>query len=75
MAAYEEARDTFLRLNEQGSVAVTWHQNGMVHQEAGQPVLAEEAYNQSLAITVRLGDQAGQANTLVQLGTLYDDVL
>jgi tetratricopeptide (TPR) repeat protein len=75
MAAFEEARDTFSRLNEQGSVAGFWHQIGRVHQEVGQPVLAEEAYNQSLAIKVRIGNQAGQATTLVQLGILYDDVL
>jgi tetratricopeptide (TPR) repeat protein len=75
LEAYKEARDTFSRLNEPGSVASVWHQIGRVHEEAGQPEAAEEAYNQSLAINVRLGDQAGQANTLVTLGNLYDDVL
>jgi len=43
-----------------------------VHEQARQPVAAEEAYNQSLAIKVRLGDQAGQAGTLGQLGNLYN---
>ncbi|MFN9622162.1 MAG: tetratricopeptide repeat protein, partial [Cyanobacteriota bacterium] len=71
LAAHEEARDTFSRLNELGSVATAWHQIGVVHQEAEQPVLAEQAYNQSLAIKVRLGNQAGQASTLGQLGNLY----
>jgi tetratricopeptide (TPR) repeat protein len=47
----------------------------MVHEKAGQPEPAEEAYNQSLAIKVRLGDQAGQASTLGQLGNLYVSVL
>ncbi len=47
----------------------------MVYQEAGQPEAAEDAYRKSLAIKVRLGDVAGQASTLVQLGNLYDDVL
>jgi tetratricopeptide (TPR) repeat protein len=61
LEAYQQARDTFSRLNEPGSVAITWHQIGMVHQRAGQPEAAEEAYNQSLAIEVRLGDQHGQA--------------
>jgi tetratricopeptide (TPR) repeat protein len=75
LEAYQKARDTFSRLNEPGSVAIVWHQIGMVHQNAGQPVAAEESYNQSLAINVRLGDQAGQARTLGQLGNLYDGLL
>ena len=75
LEAHQEARDTFSRLNEPGTVAVAWHQIGMVHQEAGQPEAAEEAYNQSLAIKVRLGNQAGQASTLGQLGNLYSAVL
>jgi tetratricopeptide (TPR) repeat protein len=75
LEACQEARDTFSRLNEPGSVATAWHQIGRVHQEAGQPEAAEMAYNQSLAITVRLGDQAGQARSLGQLGNLYVDVL
>jgi tetratricopeptide (TPR) repeat protein len=72
MEAYQEARDTFSRLNEPGSVASVWHLIGVVHQKMGQPEKAEEAYNQSLAIVVRLGNQAGQADTLVQLGNLYN---
>jgi tetratricopeptide (TPR) repeat protein len=75
LVAYQQARDTFSCLNEPGSVASAWHQVGMVHQQARQPVAAEEAYNQSLAIKVRLGDQAGQAGTLGQLGNLYSAVL
>jgi tetratricopeptide (TPR) repeat protein len=75
LEAYQQARDTFSRLSEPGSVAIVWHQIGRVYQEAGQPEAAEEAYNQSLAINVRLGDQARQAGTLLQLGNLYDDVL
>jgi tetratricopeptide (TPR) repeat protein len=71
LKAYQEARDTFSRLQEPGSVAIVWHQIGIVHQEAGQPEAAEEAYNQSLSIKVRLGNQAGQASTLGQLGILY----
>jgi Tfp pilus assembly protein PilF len=47
----------------------------MVYQEAGQPEAAEDAYRKSLAIKVRLGNVAGQASTLGQLGNLYDDVL
>jgi tetratricopeptide (TPR) repeat protein len=75
LETYQQARNTFSRLNEPGSIAIIWHQVGRVHEEAGQPEAAEEAYNQSLAIKVRLGDQAGQASTLGQLGNLYDDVL
>jgi tetratricopeptide (TPR) repeat protein len=75
LEAHQQARDTFSRLNEPGSVASAWHQIGMVRQEAGQPEAAEEAYNQSLAIKVQLGNQAGQASTLGQLGSLYFGVL
>jgi tetratricopeptide (TPR) repeat protein len=75
LEAFQEARDTFFRLNEPDSVAIVWHQIGRVHEEAGQPEAAEEAFNQSLAIKVRLGNQAGQASTLGQLGTLYSAVL
>jgi tetratricopeptide (TPR) repeat protein len=75
LEAYQQARDTFSRLNEPDSVASVWHQIGMVHHNSGQPEAAEEAYNQSLAIEIRLGNQAGQAETLVQLGNLYLSVL
>ena len=56
----------------QRTVAVAWHQTGVVYQEAGQPEAAEDAYRKSLAIEVRLGNVAGQARTLLQLGNLYD---
>jgi tetratricopeptide (TPR) repeat protein len=75
VAAHAEARQRFTALNEPGTVAVSWHQTGMVHQNAGQPQAAEDAYRQSLAIKVRLGDVAGQASTLNQLGNLYSNVL
>jgi tetratricopeptide (TPR) repeat protein len=75
LAAHAEARELFTALNELGSVAVSWHQTGRVYQEVGQPDAAEDAYRQSLAIRVRLGDVAGQAGTLGQLGMLYDDAL
>ncbi|MEI2781735.1 MAG: tetratricopeptide repeat protein [Candidatus Competibacter sp.] len=57
------------------SVATSWHQTGMAYQDAGQPEAAEDAYRKSLAIKVRLGDVAGQASTLGQLGNLYGNVL
>jgi tetratricopeptide (TPR) repeat protein len=75
LAAHAEARQRFTALDEPGTVAVIWHQTGMVHLASGQPQAAEDAYRQSLAISVRLGDVAGQASTLNQLGNLYKDVL
>jgi tetratricopeptide (TPR) repeat protein len=75
LAAYGEARERFARLDEPGTVAVIWHQTGRVYQDAGQPEAAEDAYRKSLAIKVRLGDVAGQASTLGQLGILYGGVL
>jgi tetratricopeptide (TPR) repeat protein len=62
-------------LDEPGTVAVVWHQTAMVYQAAGQPEAAEDAYRKALAIAVRLGDVAGQARTLGQLGNLYKDAL
>ena len=73
--AFIEARDIFARLKEPGTVARIWSHIAEVHYHAGQVEAAEEAYNQSLAIQVRLGDQAGQANTLKLLGIMYVDLL
>ena len=73
--AYEQARERFMRLDEPGTVAVIWHQTGIVYQHAGQAEAAEDAYRKSLAIEVRLGNVAGQAGTLGQLGSLYFVVL
>jgi tetratricopeptide (TPR) repeat protein len=42
-----------------------------VHRHAGKPDNAEDAYRQSLAIKVQLGDVHGQASTLGELGNLY----
>jgi tetratricopeptide (TPR) repeat protein len=75
LAAHVEARDIFTRLKEPTSVAKAWHQIGIVNERAAQPKAAEEAYNQSLAMNTQLGEKAGQADTLLQLGNLYDDVL
>ncbi len=49
LEAHEDARERFIRLNEPGMVAVSWHQTGSVYQEMGQPEAAEDAYRQSLA--------------------------
>jgi tetratricopeptide (TPR) repeat protein len=75
LEAYEEARQRFSRLDELSSIAVTWHQTGLAYQLAGQPEAAEDAYRKSLAMKVQIGDVAGQASTLMQLGSLYDSVL
>ena len=75
LAAYAEARKQFTQLDEPGSIAVSWQQTGMVYQMAGQPEPAEDAYRKALAIRVRLGDVAGQASTLNELGILYISVL
>ena len=75
LSAYEDARERFMPLDEPDTVAISWHQTGMVYQEAGEPEAAEDAYRKSLAMKVRLGNVAGQASTLLQLGNLYDDDL
>ena len=75
LEAHAEAREWFTQLDEPGSVAVSWHQTGNVYQKVGRPEAAEDAYRRSLAIDVQLGDVAGQASTLAQLGMLYDDAL
>lgn len=74
LAAYEDARRTFESLGEPGTIAGAWHQIGMAHQHAGQLQAAEDAYRRSLAIRVQLGDVAGQATTLIQLGNLYNQL-
>jgi tetratricopeptide (TPR) repeat protein len=73
--AFAEARERFAELDEPGSVASSWHQTGVMYQKASQPEAAEDAYRKSLAINVQLGDVAGQASTLGQLGNLYASVL
>ena len=75
LAAHAGARDQFTQLDEPGSVAASWQQTGTVYLAAGQPEAAEDAYRKSLVIEVRLGNVAGQASTLGQLGNLYGDVL
>ncbi len=75
LAAHAQAREHFTQLDEPGSVAASWHLTAMAYEGAGQPPAAEDAYRKSLAIKVRLGDAAGQARTLLQLGNLYGSVL
>lgn len=75
IAEYAAARTLFEQQNEPQMVAVAWHQTGMVYQKAGQYAAAEVAYRQSLEIKTRMGNLAGQGNSLAQLGNLYDDCL
>ena len=72
LEAYAEAREQFTLLDEPGSVATSWHQTGIGHYSAAQPEAAEDAYRKSLVLRVQLGDTAGQASTLLQLGNLYE---
>lgn len=76
---YKEALDIFLQalevfteLNEPGTVAVIWHQIGMVHRETGHYDNSEEAYRQSLSIESQYKNVSGEAGTLNELGNLYD---
>jgi len=75
LAAHTEARERFAALGEAASVAVAWHQIGLVHHYAGNGEAAEDAYREALAIEVLCNNVAGQAGTLTQLGLLYADVL
>lgn len=75
LAAYSEALEHFVRFDEPGSVATIWHQTGMVYHDVQQSEAAEDAFLKSLAIKVRIGDVRGQANTLGELGYLYDHLL
>jgi tetratricopeptide (TPR) repeat protein len=75
LEAYAEARKRFTALDELGTVSTLWHQTGIVYERTGQQEAAEDAFRQSLAIKVQLGDVAGQASTLHELGNLYIFVL
>jgi len=72
MEAFQEARDTFSILNNPSGVSSAWHQIGCLLKEASKPEAAEEAFHQSLAIEVSLGDQRMQAANLLNLGLLYE---
>ncbi|PSN78313.1 hypothetical protein C8B47_17490, partial [filamentous cyanobacterium CCP4] len=68
---FKEVLTLFEQQNDPQSVAKTYHQIGNSHQGAGQYEAAEMAYRKSLEIETRIGDWAGQAMILNQLGTLY----
>jgi tetratricopeptide (TPR) repeat protein len=62
LAPHEETCEGFTRLDEPGSLAVSWHEIGRVYQKAGQPEAAEDAYRKALEMEVRLGSATGQSN-------------
>lgn len=69
---YVASREAFERLGEPQQVAGVWHQIGQAYQDAGQYELAEQAYRQSLGISVRENNLGEQASTLGELGNLYN---
>jgi tetratricopeptide (TPR) repeat protein len=75
IAQYAAARTLFEQQNEPQSVAVAWHQTGMVYQEAGQFEAAETAYRRSLEIATHSNSRFQQASSLGELGILYSDYL
>jgi tetratricopeptide (TPR) repeat protein len=75
LKAHAEVRAIFEQQNEPGMVATAWHQIGRVHQEAGQYNEAEVAYRQSLEIKTQINNRAGQADSLLALGSLYNNNL
>ena len=72
LEAFQKARDIFSILNNPSGVSSALHQIGCLQREAGQPEAAEEAFHQSLAIEVRLGNQRMQAANMMHLGLLYE---
>ena len=71
LAAQHKAQATFQSLDEPGAVATAWHQIGMVHRKAGQHDPAEHALQESLKLRVQHRIQSGEADTLGELGNLY----
>ena len=74
LTANHGARERVETLGTPGSVAIDWHQIGMVHREAGQFDQAERAHRQALTIWVQQNERAGEAASLLELGCLYGDM-
>ena len=79
LAAFEEVAEFFSRCGEPREVAAAWHQIGRARVELGsvrrqddEYDKAEQAFRESLTISVAEGYQDGQAFTLQELGSLYD---
>jgi len=60
LAAFSEAREIFERLGEPGSVAVAWHQLGLLYDAMGRLEESVRFLRQSAAIYVELEDLAGE---------------
>ena len=71
---YADARELFASLGDLISVAVLWHNTGIVYKEQGHFDAAEHAYRKSLAIRVQQHDRAGEADSLGELGNLYNKI-
>ena len=67
----EYAAIPYRRLIEPVSLAIAWHQTGMVYQRMQRFDAAEAAHRQSLRIRAQQGDRAGEAASLGQLSNLY----
>jgi len=74
LTLYAEARTLFQALDEPRNVASIWHQIGIVHRQKGNLEQAEHASRQSLALEVQYHNLVGEANSLLELGNLYDDI-
>jgi len=73
LQGYREALQRFESMGETGSMAGIWHQIGIVYRRCQDFPQAEQDYQQSLALRVQRGDQAGEALGLLELGNLNRD--
>jgi tetratricopeptide (TPR) repeat protein len=71
---YADARGLFASSGDLITVAVLWHNTGVVHKEQGHFDEAEHAYRKSLAIRVQQHDRGGEADSLGELGNLYKEM-
>ncbi|HEX5965754.1 MAG TPA: tetratricopeptide repeat protein, partial [Pyrinomonadaceae bacterium] len=74
LKAFEEAVEPFEQLNEPNAIAVILLQIGKAYRHLGDREAAEDAYRESLAIAMQVGDVGQQANTLNELGILYQEM-
>jgi tetratricopeptide (TPR) repeat protein len=74
LQAFEEALGPFEQLNEPNAIAVILLQIGKVQRQLGDPEAAEDAYRESLALAMQIADVGHQANTLNELGILYQEL-